>query len=495
MKKTVLTVVFSLACLTSVFAQAPEKKNICEEGGVVYFDLGGGLHDIQYEIGEYGTLNLGGGFASRLGYRHYFTPYFGFGVGLSFHTLRGNVKLNFRETQEGVVDEEIMLANKTRDYYTDYTDLKERQKEKLLSVPVSFLVRFPFGSNWKVNVGVSAAYSCSFMQQYETTGGSFKTTADYKSVENGVPVNLNGVEKLPKHALTDFRDFKGDADMKKHLFSLGAELGFAYSLTQNLDFNFGVYYNQVLSNQNNKDVDLLYDHSVSVYNGVTQTRITKEIRPKTIGAMVGFSYRIKGKVQQVDKPIVTPPDEDNEPSYICENEIKQLKNDIDELKRDNADLKRIRDSLANKNGELADITRNLEAQKNARRDTIIIEDIRHKSFEDAIGDNIPIYFDLNAVTGDPALMQKLDYIAAVMKVHATRRIVIEGHTCDLGTHEQNMQLSIRRAEVLKKELVKRGIGPLRIEVKGVAETVPFVPNISEGNRKLNRCAVIRAVEE
>ena len=196
MKKTILTVVFSLVCLTAVFAQEPEKKNTCEEGSVVYFDLGGGLHDIQYEIGEYGTLNLGGGFGSRLGYRYYFTPYFGFGLGLSFHTLRGNVKLNVRETQEGVVDEEIMLSNKTRDYYTDYMGLKERQKEKLLSVPVSFLVRIPFGSNWKVNLGVSAAYSCSFMQQFETTGGSFKTTADYQSVENGVPVNLNGVEQL-----------------------------------------------------------------------------------------------------------------------------------------------------------------------------------------------------------------------------------------------------------------------------------------------------------
>ena len=163
-----------------------------------------------------------------------------------------------------------------------------------------------------------------------------------------------------------------------------------------------------------------------------------------------------------------------------------------------------RDSLKNKNNELDDKNKDLEdkirelesrkpePQNPQTSDTDGGKNVPQQSFEELIEANVPIYFDLNSVSGDPELMKKMDNVASAMKSNPTRKIVIVGHTCDLGAHESNMRLSLRRAETLKQELIKRGVGPLRIRTVGVAEKDPIVPNTSIENRKLNRCAIIQA---
>ena len=385
-----------------------------------------------------------------------------------------------------------MLTNKTRDYHTEYSGLKEKQTENLMNLPAGFYFRTPFGNDWKFNFGISAAYSFAFAQKFKTTKGSFQTKADYASIENGIPVNLNDVENLPKHNLTEYKDFKGDGDLKQHLFNLGAETSFGYSLTKNLDLNFGIYFNYVFSDQNNIDNELLYDHKLSVYNGTTQTKISDNIHPLMFGAMIGLSYRFNHKKEQKPAP------------YNCEKEINQLKNYLDELKRDNDklrndrdSLKNDRDSLKNKNGDLEEKNKELEDKLNkistpSNTDNNSNSQSSSSSFEEQINANDPIYFDLNAVTGDPQLQSKLNSIALAMKENPERNILIEGHTCDLGSPIYNKQLSLRRAEVLKQELIKRGIASSRIRTIGMANEKPIVPNSNKENRKLNRCAIIKA---
>ncbi|MEQ8691405.1 MAG: Ig-like domain-containing protein, partial [Pseudomonadales bacterium] len=77
------------------------------------------------------------------------------------------------------------------------------------------------------------------------------------------------------------------------------------------------------------------------------------------------------------------------------------------------------------------------------------------------------------------------------------RVSVVGHTCDLGPESYNQSLSARRAEAVKRELVKLGVDPEAIVTDGRGEADPRVPNISEENRKLNRrvdVQFIRVVE-
>ncbi|MBK9072598.1 MAG: OmpA family protein [Myxococcales bacterium] len=74
----------------------------------------------------------------------------------------------------------------------------------------------------------------------------------------------------------------------------------------------------------------------------------------------------------------------------------------------------------------------------------------------------------------------------VFRKYPELRISIIGHTDDIGTREENLDLSKRRAEAVKWWLVDRGIMPERIEAFGKGPDEPKVPNTSPQNRELNR---------
>jgi|GEM_PF-3178807 len=68
-----------------------------------------------------------------------------------------------------------------------------------------------------------------------------------------------------------------------------------------------------------------------------------------------------------------------------------------------------------------------------------------------------VLFELNLLTLDEFGLKKLDQIAAVLKSDLTFKINIIGHTCNFGSTEYNRVLSLKRAEYVKQELIKRGV--------------------------------------
>ena len=70
-------------------------------------------------------------------------------------------------------------------------------------------------------------------------------------------------------------------------------------------------------------------------------------------------------------------------------------------------------------------------------------------------------------------------------------VVIEGHTCDIGTAQYNMGLGQRRADAVKNYLIQSGIAQGRIQSVSLGESSPAVPNDGPANRKLNRRAMFK----
>ena len=95
-------------------------------------------------------------------------------------------------------------------------------------------------------------------------------------------------------------------------------------------------------------------------------------------------------------------------------------------------------------------------------------------------------FDFDKVTIRPDTKAELDKLVAQLKSHPEDSIVVEGHTCDLGSDESNMALGQRRADAVKAYLVEQGIDESRVTTMSCGESQPAVPNDSEANRKLNR---------
>lgn len=86
----------------------------------------------------------------------------------------------------------------------------------------------------------------------------------------------------------------------------------------------------------------------------------------------------------------------------------------------------------------------------------------------------------------PVSAGTLEAVAGGLQLRPDVHVRIEGHTDSVGTESYNQQLSLERAESVKRILVGYGIDPERLEAVGRAESNPIAPNDSEEGRAMNR---------
>ncbi len=78
-------------------------------------------------------------------------------------------------------------------------------------------------------------------------------------------------------------------------------------------------------------------------------------------------------------------------------------------------------------------------------------------------------------------------VQAIKRPPAMQKLVIEGHTCSLGTVDYNAVLSLNRAAAVRSWLIEEHqINPTQIEIRGFGEMRPLASNAHESGRKLNR---------
>lgn len=106
--------------------------------------------------------------------------------------------------------------------------------------------------------------------------------------------------------------------------------------------------------------------------------------------------------------------------------------------------------------------------------------------------NATVNFDFAQT--DPKFDEKTDRaINAICKAMAADRnlkVVVTGHTDNVGSEEVNMKYGKDRAEVLKALMVKRGAPAANITTVSKGESEPIVENDTEEHRYMNRRAVI-----
>ena len=88
---------------------------------------------------------------------------------------------------------------------------------------------------------------------------------------------------------------------------------------------------------------------------------------------------------------------------------------------------------------------------------------------------------------EPESRPVLKEIATTMKTHGDLKILIEGHTDNVGAAASNLALSDARAAAVKAALVSGfGIDGGRITTKGLGDTKPAAPNATALGRAQNR---------
>ena len=82
--------------------------------------------------------------------------------------------------------------------------------------------------------------------------------------------------------------------------------------------------------------------------------------------------------------------------------------------------------------------------------------------------------------------RQVQKLAEFLRENPERKVRIEGFTDSVGADEYNQQLSQRRADAVKAELIAAGIEPERIATEGYGEAFPVASNDNSSGRQMNR---------
>ena len=193
--------------------------------------------------------------------------------------------------------------------------------------------------------------------------------------------------------------------------------------------------------------------------------------------------------------------------------LKGEKNNISEENETNIDLKNTKEVAKEKpnesvvgNNKKEEITKTENTKQNdsektetkliSKESDSIVEVAKAKEqkekenlVKDDILDKINILaeeavFDLNSSQLNAEALRKLDEIADLIKTDPTIKLNIIGHTCSKGPKEFNDLLSVRRANYVRQQLIKRGVKSTNFKRSiGDGSSNPLFDNSSNDQRK------------
>lgn len=86
----------------------------------------------------------------------------------------------------------------------------------------------------------------------------------------------------------------------------------------------------------------------------------------------------------------------------------------------------------------------------------------------------------------PESEPEITRLFALLTENPEIKILVVGHTDNVGEDQQNMILSRQRADAVKNKLLSKGIAPDRIDCEGKGETEPVADNTTDEGRRQNR---------
>lgn len=97
-----------------------------------------------------------------------------------------------------------------------------------------------------------------------------------------------------------------------------------------------------------------------------------------------------------------------------------------------------------------------------------------------------LFFDYDSDVILSTSTAEIERLYEFLMTNATLKIEIVGHTDNIGDRQYNINLSLRRAQALRNELVGRGISADRITAVGKGSAQPIATNDTEEGRAKNR---------
>ena len=111
-----------------------------------------------------------------------------------------------------------------------------------------------------------------------------------------------------------------------------------------------------------------------------------------------------------------------------------------------------------------------------------------------IAASMNIMFGFNSTKVTITKNKLIKELSNILKANPLIHLHFVGHTCNIGTHEINMNIGMRRAINVKHKFIEEGVSEDQLSNESKAYDQPLVPNTSKHNRAKNRRVEIKVLK-
>jgi len=97
-----------------------------------------------------------------------------------------------------------------------------------------------------------------------------------------------------------------------------------------------------------------------------------------------------------------------------------------------------------------------------------------------------VLFETGQADLRPGALRNLYPLVAFLQKYPERRVVIEGHTDNVGSDAYNLDLSQRRADAVRDFLLQNGVNAAQLSTRGYGKASPVASNATAEGRQRNR---------
>ena len=466
MKKIILVIAIGVLSISAYSQQQQDRHEFSVWGG-------GGISTFMYDL-TLGDRSTGFGAIGGLGYNYFLTYNWSIGIGAEFSLLNAKTKLSpFSDTYD------TPYGPSNGDLYRmNFQGLGFDQSQRGYYINIPLQVKYQMDAFWNKNHKLYAAIGPKIGIPVKTlynTAGSVRVTGVELNAHNE-PITTDWFGKDDNLLINrGFGMFSYDE--KKKDLNLGVnviasiEAGVKWRLSSPWSLYTGLYFDYGLNDlRKDKGQQLFEYEQLSSPVQYASNSILSSQHVNTRGVKTDFTDRVNTLALGIKVQVAygTKPFDKKE-------KVKKALNAMEERPYEGLTAAQLEDIMGRNAQEMMEFQRKeFEALK---------ELLKKEAPELA---QAIINFDLNKKEILPSMHPELDRKVELMNTHPTAKLMLEGHTDDLGSMEYNFQLGMDRAQATKDYLVKKGIDPARLMISSKGKTQPTVPNTDDVNRYRNR---------
>ncbi len=169
-------------------------------------------------------------------------------------------------------------------------------------------------------------------------------------------------------------------------------------------------------------------------------------------------------------------------------EIAGIRKDLDAAKADLASAKK---NLEAKEAQIAQIKKDVKDAFGMGSDVAVTE----QNGDMVVTLENPVQYRSGSARLNRQSRKAVESLATTLKNNPNMRVLIEGHADSskypAGSGMDNWQLSVNRAMVVVKRLIRNGVKPEQLIVAGRGDTSPIAPNDTRDGKAQNRRTVAK----